>query len=67
MALPTTQTKTSTTNAAAATTTPANNAQLRVLTEKLAYELWEKKGRKHGQDVENWVEAEKMAQKRLGL
>jgi hypothetical protein len=42
-------------------------AQLRALTEKLAYELWEKRGRRHGQDVENWIEAEKIARQKLGF
>jgi hypothetical protein len=69
MASPTTQPKTQ--NQPAATTkpsqNPATNAQLRPLIEKLAYELWEKKGRKNGQDVENWVEAEKIIRQKLGV
>ena len=68
MASPTTQPKTQ--NQTPSMTKPINAAshpQLRALTEKLAYELWEKKGKKHGQDVENWVEAEKIARQRLGL
>lgn len=74
MATPTTQPKTqnqTTTAGTKPTTQPAqgtcNTTQLRALTEKLAYELWEKKGRKHGQDIENWVEAEKLARKNLGI
>jgi hypothetical protein len=39
--------------------------QLRVLTEKLAYELWEKRGRNNGNDVQDWLEAEKIARQRL--
>ena len=68
MASPTTQPKTQ--NQTPSTTKPINaasNPQLRALTEKLAYELWEKKGKRHGQDVENWVEAEKIARQKLGL
>lgn len=65
MASPTTQPKTTTNNTAVKPTT--NTAQLRALTEKLAYELWEKKGKRHGQDVENWLEAEKQARLKLGL
>jgi Protein of unknown function (DUF2934) len=70
MATPSTQPKTApATNPAApaAKTNPKDLTQLRSMTEKLAYELWEKKGRKHGQDVENWLEAEKIARQKLGL
>ncbi len=72
MASPTTQPRTTTNTTT--TSTPAKpamtvqqSAQLRAMTEKMAYELWEKKGRKHGQDVENWVEAEKACRQKLGL
>lgn len=67
MPTPTTQPKTQ--NAQPTTTkgSATNPAQLRAMTEKLAYELWEKKGKKHGQDVENWIEAEKLARQKLGL
>ncbi len=74
MPTPTTQPKTQNQPAAGAKPAPgptknvgANNPQLRALTEKLAYEMWEKKGRKHGHDVENWVEAERIARKQLGI
>ena len=63
MALPTTQPKTSPQNAAA----KPNPAQLRAMTEKLAYEIWERSGKKHGRDQENWYEAEKLARQKLGL
>jgi hypothetical protein len=66
MPTPTTQPKTQ--NTQATTAKPAiNAAQIRALTEKLAYELWEKSGRKHGNDVQNWIEAEKLAKKQLGI
>ena len=75
MASPTTQPRTTTNTTNTSTSTPTakpgmtaqQSAQLRALTEKMAYELWEKKGRKHGQDVENWVEAEKACRQKLGL
>jgi hypothetical protein len=68
MASPAIQPRTTNTNTAAKPAmTPQSQAQLRALTEKMAYELWEKKGRRHGQDVENWIEAEKMARQKLGL
>lgn len=47
-------------------TKPDTNA-LRALTEKLAYDLWEKKGRKHGSELGDWLEAEKLARQKLGL
>jgi len=71
MASPVTQPKTQ--NQQQATTKPTTTntmgsaCQLRTLTEKLAYEIWEKNGRKHGQDTQNWYEAEKIARKTLGL
>jgi hypothetical protein len=67
MASPTTQPKTQSQPATGAKPTTANNPQLRAMTEKLAYELWEKKGKKHGQDQENWYEAEKLARLKLGM
>jgi len=68
MAIPTTQPKTGNQNAAAKPAAPAPmTPQLRALTEKLAYEIWEKSGKKHGKDVENWIEAEKQARQKLGL
>jgi hypothetical protein len=68
MATPVTQPKTQNQpTTTAKTTTTANNAQLRALTEKLAYEIWEKNGKKHGQDAQNWYEAEKIAKQRLGI
>jgi hypothetical protein len=42
-------------------------AQIRALTEKLAYEMWEKRGRKHGNDQQDWIEAEKLARQKLGI
>ena len=32
-----------------------------------AKEIWEKKGRPNGKDVENWVEAEKIIKKKYGI
>jgi hypothetical protein len=70
MASPTTQPRTTNTNTNTTTTKPAMTAQqstqLRAMTEKMAYELWEKSGRKHGNDVQNWVEAEKICRQKLG-
>jgi hypothetical protein len=45
----------------------ASSAGIRSLTEKLAYELWEQRGRKPGHDVQDWLDAEKMAKQKLGL
>ena len=68
MPTPTTQPKTQqNTTATIATKQPVTACQVKALTEKLAYELWEKNGRKHGQDVTNWVEAERLAKKQLGI
>jgi hypothetical protein len=72
MASPVTQPKTQNQPATAKTTPTTTTAttstcQLRALTEKLAYEIWEKNGRKHGQDTQNWYEAEKVAKQRLGV
>ncbi len=61
------QTPVTTTPAATTTTKPVSGCQVRALTEKLAYEIWEKNGRKHGQDICNWMEAEKLAKKQLGI
>ena len=49
---------------------PAQPAQidenkLRELTEQLAYELYEKRGRSDGNHEQDWLEAEKIARARL--
>jgi hypothetical protein len=53
-------------NAKPTTAAKADPAQLKALTEKLAYELWEKNGKKPGSEMQNWLEAEKIARTRLG-
>ena len=35
------------------------------LVEKKAYELYEKRGKKSGQDMNNWLEAEKMIKQKV--
>jgi len=39
--------------------------QMRQIAE-LAYQLWEKRGRPHGSDLQDWVEAEKIVLERTG-
>ena len=50
-----------------ATTAKPDAGALRALTEKLAYELYEKRGKKHGYHHADWLEAEKIAKAKLGL
>ena len=63
----TTTANTTTATASKTAATSKDASQVRALTEKLAYELWEKRGRKGGSDVQDWLEAEKLARQRLGL
>ena len=35
--------------------------------EKKAYELYEKRGREHGKDLDDWLEAEKIVKKKKGI
>lgn len=39
--------------------------ELRELTETIAYELYEKRGRTDGRDLDDWLTAEKIARERL--
>lgn len=50
---------------APAAPTPIDEGELRELTEKVAYELYEKRGRADGQDFDDWLAAEKIARERL--
>lgn len=34
--------------------------------EKKAYEIYEKRGREHGKDLDDWLEAEKIVKKKKG-
>ena len=52
---------------AAAAATPANEKELRELTAKIAFELFEKRGHSHGRDVEDWLQAERLAKQKLGI
>jgi hypothetical protein len=52
---------------AAAAATPPQEKELRELTTKIAFELFEKRGHSHGRDVEDWLEAERLAKQKLGI
>ncbi len=45
--------------------TQIDEKKLRELTAKIAYELYEKRGRSHGSDQADWFAAEKIARDRL--
>lgn len=49
------------------TSTKPDAAQLGALTERMAYDLWEKRGKKSGHALTDWLEAEKLARQKLGL
>jgi len=40
-------------------------AQLTDMIRKKAYELYEKRGKKQGQDLDNWLEAERIIKQRV--
>jgi len=44
--------------------TNLTSAELHELTEKVAYTIWEKKGRPNGQDKENWADAVQLIRER---
>jgi Tfp pilus assembly major pilin PilA len=58
------QRRNSTSDRATTTTKRPSSAmtetEVRKMIEKKAYELWEKKGRTVGHELDNWVEAEKI-------
>jgi hypothetical protein len=53
------------TGPAAAIATRPDEKRLKELTAKIAYELYEKRGRKDGQAMDDWLSAEKIARERL--
>jgi hypothetical protein len=42
-----------------------SQADLNSLIQKKAYELWEKRGRKPGHSMEDWLEAERIVKGRM--
>ena len=44
---------------------PVDEAKVRELTQKLAYEMYEKRGRRAGRDREDWLEAERIVREQL--
>ena len=43
----------------------ANSEQITDMIRKKAYELYEKKGKKSGRDMDNWLEAERVIKQKM--
>ena len=55
----------STNKASSNTSTSIPQDQLTDLIRKKAYELYEKRGKKSGQDMNNWLEAERIVKQKV--
>lgn len=43
----------------------ANSEQITEMVRKKAYELYEKRGKKPGRDMDNWLEAERIVKQKI--